>query len=184
VQEASEHTTQVLLHRIRAGDEGARAALVRRVEPLLRRFAKGRVPRLLRHEHDTADLLQTTWVSVLDKLDRIAPQAPGDFFAYLRSVLLNALRDSLRRHGRTPIDRERSGDERALELPAENVAPEDWIAYEQALAALEPPLRLALVMRFEFGMSFGEIGSELGESADAVRMRVSRGLARVAGAAQ
>ena len=177
--EAIPHTTLLLLQRIRAGDGQARAALVERVEPLLRRFAHGRLPQLLRHEQDTADLVQLTWLKVLNKLDGIALSAPGDFFSYLRTVLLNALREALRRHGRSPVDARVEAE--GLALPAEHVAPDDWLAYEQALASLPSQQRVLVVMRFEFGMSFAEIAAEYGESPDAVRMRINRAIARIGG---
>jgi RNA polymerase sigma-70 factor (ECF subfamily) len=177
--EANIHTTQFLLGRVRGGDAAARAALVARIEPLLRRFAHGRVPQLLRHEQDTSDLVQSTWLRVLDKLDQIATTGPGDFFAYLRTVLINALREALRRHGRAPF--QSSTDDVAQSvLPADNVALDDWLAYEQALQSLPQELRNLVLMRFEFGMSFAEIASELDETADAVRMRVNRALAKIA----
>lgn len=179
--EIREHTTQFLVSRIRAGDPAARAALVQRVEPLLRRFAHGRVPQLLRHEQDTADLVQMTWLRVLDKIEHLALDKPGDFFGYLRTVLLNALREALRKHERSRIDVH--GDDLAVarDLPADNVAPEDWLAYEQALAALPPEARVLVLMRFEFGMSFAEIAEEFGETPDTMRMRVNRAIARIAG---
>ena len=93
----SEHTTAWLLGRIREGDDRARVDLVTRIEPLLRRFARGRLPARLRSQQDTADLIQLTWLKVLDKLEAIEVEEPGAFFAYLRTVLVNALRESLRR---------------------------------------------------------------------------------------
>jgi RNA polymerase sigma-70 factor (ECF subfamily) len=180
---AALHTTAQLLGRIRGGDDAARAALVARIEPLLRRFAQGRVPQLLRHQEDTADLVQLTWLKALDKLDAIEPREPGAFFAYLRTMLINALRESLRRHGRSPVVAG-SDIEQAVEsvLPAANVDPSDWIAWEQSLATLSPGHRGLVLMRFEFGMSFAEIAAETGESADGVRMKLNRALARMAGA--
>ncbi len=38
-------------------------------------------------------------------------------------------------------------------------------------------------MRYEFGMSFAEIAAELGETADGVRMKLNRAIARMAQAA-
>ncbi len=181
---AGQHTTAQLLGRIRGGDDGARAALVARVEPLLRRFAHGRVPQLLRHQEDTADLVQLTWLRALDKLDSIEPREPGAFFAYLRTVLINALRESLRRNGRSPVVA--GGDVQEIVesvLPAANVEPADWIAWEQSLAMLSPAHRGLVLMRFEFGMSFAEIAAETGESPDGVRMKLNRAIARMAGAA-
>lgn len=176
----SEHTTQILVGRIRAGDAGARAALIARIDPLLRRFARGRVPQLLRHEQDTADLVQSTWLRVLDKLGGIALQGPGDFFAYLRTVLINALREALRRQGASPINFDADAESATATLVASNVDPDDWLAYEQSLAAMPPDHRVVVLMRYEFGMSFAEIAQELGEAPDAVRMRLNRAIARIA----
>jgi RNA polymerase sigma factor (sigma-70 family) len=177
--ETAQPTTQHLLCRIRSGDDAARVALIRRVEPLLLRFARGRVPFRLRHEQDTADLLQITWLKVLDKLGDINVEAPGDFFSYLRTVLLNALREALRRQDRSPG---KAGDAEPPELAAENVALDDWLAYEQALAGLPEAQRVLLLMRFEFGMSFVEMGAELDAPPDTVRMRVNRAIEQIAGA--
>lgn len=173
-----EHTTQGLLGAIRAGDQSARARLVARIEPLLMRFARGRVPQVLRHEQDTSDLVQSTWLRVLDRLDSIALQKPGDFYAYLRATLVNALREALRKHGRAPELRD-GNDLDLIEssLPAERVDLDDWLSYEQAIAKLTPELRNLVLMRFEFGMNFSEIGAELGEAPDTVRMRLTRTLA-------
>lgn len=179
VFDTAEQTTQILLHRIRGGDDAARVVLVRRIEPLLLRFARGRVPCRLRHEQDTADLLQITWLKVLDKLGDIRVDAPGDFFSYLRTVLLNALREALRRQDRSPS---KATDAEPPELAAENVALDDWLAYEQALAGLPPEQRVLLLMRFEFGMSFVEMGAELDEQPDTIRMRVNRAIEIIAGA--
>ena len=183
---AANHTTGLLLHRIRGGDATARALLVARVEPLLRRFARGRVPQLLRHQQDTGDLVQLTWLRVLDRLIDIRSDNAGDFFAYLRTVLINALRESLRRQGCSPVHGP-GGEHDAADtavLPAAEVTLDDWLTYEQSLATLDSSHRALVLMRFEFGMSFVEIGDELGESADGVRMKVNRAIARMAGAAQ
>jgi RNA polymerase sigma factor (sigma-70 family) len=180
----TEHTTRSLLQRIRIGDMRARADLVARIEPLLRRFARGRVPALLRGQEDTADLVQLTWLKVLDRLDSIDTREPGAFFAYLRATLINALREALRRQARSPIvPVSPSGGMDEANALSKDVAPEDWLAWEQALAGLEPAQRGVVLMRFEFGMSFVEIAQELGQTTDGVRMKFNRAIARMAGAA-
>lgn len=180
-----QHTTAWLLDRARAGDGSARGQLVRRVEPLLRRFAHGRIPALLRHREDTADLVQHTWALVLERLDGIEAREPGAFFAYLRTVLINALRESLRREAAAPVAVPAEQAEATLAmLPAAEVDPVDWIAYEQSLATLAPEHRGLVLMRFEFGMSYVEIAAEIGESADGVRMKLQRAIARMAQSAR
>jgi RNA polymerase sigma factor (sigma-70 family) len=174
-------TTAWLLDRVRSGDDDARAILIARVQPLLQRFAHGRVPQRLRHVEDTADLVQMTWLRVLEKLHLIQSREPGAFFAYLRVMLVNALRASLRQLDREPIHVHDSGDESTMTtLPANNADPDDWIAWEQSLAGLSQLHRSLVLMRFEFGMSFSEIGTELGESTDGVRMKLNRAISRMA----
>ncbi len=178
---APTHTTRWLLDRVRVGDARARSDLVARVEPLLRRFARGRLPGRLRSQEDTADLIQLTWLRVLDKLETIDVTEPGAFFAYLRTTLINALRESLRRQSRSPVHPGGShelGEDPAL--ASDEVAQADWLAWEQALAKLPPEQRGIVLMRFEFGMSFVEIAAELGETSDGVRMKFNRILARMA----
>lgn len=179
---AASHTTALLLHRIRGGDERARAELAQRVQPLLWRFARGRIPQLLRHQQDTDDLVQMTWLRVLQRLEVLQVDNPGDFFAYLRTALVNALREALRRQGRGPVLPPGGlGDAADSDLlPAADVPLDDWLEYEQALARLPAEHRVLVLMRFEFGLSFVEIASELGESADGVRMKINRALSRMA----
>ena len=177
--EPDSHTTAQLLHHIRDGKHGARDVLIARLEPLLRKFAHGRVPQLLRQQQDTSDIVQVTWPKVLDKLPHIQVQERGDFFAYLRQTLVNALRDALRTEARA-AEVQQGVDEVTLQSVA-NVAQDDWLAYEQALATLSEDFRIAVLMRFEFGMSFVEIGAELDQPADRVGMRVTRALEQMAG---
>jgi RNA polymerase sigma-70 factor (ECF subfamily) len=176
-----QNTTAALLVRVQAGDARARAALVARMEPLLRRFARARVPPALRHQEDTGDLIQRTWLRVLEKLPTISPREPGAFFAYLRSVLINALREALRRDDRSPFAAGVDIDAVAA-VHDTQVSVDDWLEYERSLERLDPPTRALVLMRYEFGMSFGEIGAEIGERADTVRMRLNRAMERLAGA--
>jgi len=178
------HTTAWLLDRIRAGDGEARASLIARVQPLLQRFAHGRVPQRLRHQEDTADLVQLTWLKVLERIELIESREPGAFFAYLRTVLINALRESLRRNQRSPMQPGADFDDASAALPAAHVEPDDWLAWEQSLAKLSDAHRGLVLMRFEFGMSFVEIAAELGESPDGVRVKLNRAVARMAEAAR
>lgn len=175
-----QHTTAVLLERIRAGDDGARDDLVRRVEPMLQRWAHGRLPAALRDEMDTADLVQITLVRTLGRFSSFEPGHAGSFFAYLRQALLNAMRDALRARRSVP-EREPAATLDALaampgSMLESAVGRDGAIAYEQALARLPLPYQELIVMRFEFGLSFPEMAIELGDDKDNVRMRVNRAL--------
>ena len=180
---AAPHTTQLLLHRIRSGDAAAREELLRRVMPLLQRWAHGRLPASARGAIDTADLVQVSIMRALARVGEFESAHPGAFFAYLRQILVNAVR-------RTIADEIKPGyavavDDVAGELVDHGSALErvvgrdNLIAYEQALAALPPAHRSLVVMRFEFGMSFVEIAQELDETPDGVRIKLNRAIKKM-----
>lgn len=175
-------STAALLQRLHDGDEHARTALLERCVPRLRRWARGRLPIAVRGPADTDDLIQTTVVRTLDRLDRLEPGETGSLLAYMRQVLLNAIRDEMRRYGRRPqhmVLGDRTGEVR--DVPVEPGDPTVVAAYERALDDLSPALRDAVILRVEFGMTFPEIAAELElASANAARMRVSRALAELA----
>ena len=177
------HTTAVLLTRLREGDRAAADQLVRRVDPMLRRWAHGRLPANLRDEGDTADLVQLTLMRVFARAELFEARHAGAFYAYLRQTLLNVMRDALR--GRRLIP-EREGDDALAEVPAAagsvleaTLGREGALAFEQALQQLPPHYQALVVMRFEFGMSFPEMAEELGESPDAVRVRLQRAIRKM-----
>ncbi len=177
------HTTEVLLQRIRDGDDAAREALLRRVLPLFERWARGRLPDHARGAVETADLVQMTVISALRGVDRFESAHPGAFFAYLRAILLNAVRKTIGHEvvpgGRIAIeDAEGELVEGGSTLEA-LVGRENLVAYEQALRALSPVHQSLVVMRFELGMSFPEIAAELGESVDGVRVKLNRALKKM-----
>lgn len=176
------HTTVHLLEQIRAGDPHARERLFARCLPLLRSWAHGRLPHYARDLSDTNDIVQVTLVRSLNHLDEFDPERQGSFLAYLRTILLNAVRDEMRRNHRRgraqSLDDERMAHNLASPVE-EAVGSEDMARYETALAELSRNHREAIVLRVEFGLSFPEIAAETGSSADAARMVYNRARARL-----
>ena len=179
----AQHTTQVLLQRIRDGDDAAREALLRRVLPLFERWARGRLPDRARGAVETADLVQMTLLSAMRGVERFESTHPGAFFAYLRAILLNALRKTIghealpgSRFAVEDVEDELVDGGSTLEAL---VGRENLVAYEQALRGLSPAHQALVVMRFELGMSFPEIAAELGESVDGVRVKLNRALKKM-----
>lgn len=171
-------STATLMRRVHDGDDEARTVLFARCLPRLRRWARGRVPAAVRGLADTDDLVQTTVIRTLDSLDRLEPGPSGSFLAYMRQILLNAIRDELRKQRRRPSHvalGDGTGEVADVGSPVGD--PTVVAAYERGLAELTPEQRDAIILRVEFGMSFPEIAAEIGlASANAARMRVSRGL--------
>lgn len=176
-------TTAGLLQRVRDGDARARERLLARYLPSLRRWAHGRLPPGARELADTDDLVQVTLLRALDHLEGFEPRRPGAFLAWLRRILLNALRDEIRRTvrrtGREPLDE-------ALPDPAPSVVEqaigrEGLERYEAALSGLSDEQQEAVILRIELGLTYEQVAEAMGKpSANAARMVVSRALARLA----
>lgn len=176
-------STATLVARLRAGDELARDRLFNRCRPLLRRWARGRLPHYGRDLSETDDLVQTTMMRALNNLEDFEPRRQGAFLAYLRHILMNAVREEIRRTGRHNPERLRRHNGRMSATSAlENALGEETVdAYEQALEQLSPARREVVILRLEFNLSFQEIAAETGApSADAARMQVSRALLELA----
>jgi len=176
-------TTTRLLERVREGDDGARERLFARVLPALTRWAHHRLPVGARDLAETDDLVQMTLTRALDRLDRFESRGEGAFLAYLRQILLNLVRDQIRRQSSRPRVTELDDDlpDPGPSLLERTVRRDTLERYEAALAELEPEQREAVLMRVEFGYNHGQIAEALGKpSADAARMMVARSLVAIA----
>ena len=180
---AALESTAALLAQVRAGDAQSRERLCRRYLPMLRAWAHGRLPARARGLADTDDLAQIVLMRALATVDRFEPRREGAFLAYLRRILLNAVRDELRRSVRRPADGIDPATLPAAEAsPLERAIGADVVeSYEAALARLPEENREAVILRLEFGFEYSEIAAALEKSSpDAARMLVTRSLLRLA----
>lgn len=176
-------STADLLLRVRQGESAARERLVARYLPILRRWAHGRLPPYARDLAETDDLVQITLVRALDHIEKFEPRHEGAFLAYLRRILLNSVKDEIRRvtrrGPREELDEETAGPSEVSQA----VGIDTLLAYEAALATLPEEHQEAVILRIEFGFSFEEVAAAVGSpSANAARMMVTRALARLADA--
>jgi RNA polymerase sigma factor (sigma-70 family) len=183
VQRNDLESTARLLALVRAGDARARERLAGRYIAALRRFAHGRLPAHARDLLDTDDLVQVTVIRALEHVETFEPRHEGAFLAYLRQILLNQLRDEVRRVARRPARAEL--DERLPLLapsPLEEVIGKDAMErYEAAMAHLSAEQREAVVLRIELGFGYSEIAEAMDRpSGNAARMLVTRALVRLA----
>jgi RNA polymerase sigma-70 factor (ECF subfamily) len=176
-------STATLLVQAREGDAAARERLIGRYLPILRRWARGRLPGYARDALDTDDLVQVTLIRALASLDRFEPRREGAFLAYLRQILLNALRVEIRRAAVRP-GRAELGPDLVAFAPSpveEAIGKERLASYEAALASLEERQQEAVILRLEMGFSHQQVAEAIGcGSSDAARMVVSRAVARLA----
>jgi RNA polymerase sigma factor (sigma-70 family) len=176
-------STLTLLQRARAGDADALDALIGRFLPRLQRWATGRLPGWARDMADTHDLVQETVVQAFKKIETFEVRGDGALQAYLRQVLLNRIRQEIRRVGRRPetgaLDSQ-IGDAGPSPLEAA-IGSEALERYEAALSRLRPQDREVIVGHVELGMTKEELAEALGKpSANAARMAVERALLRLA----
>ena len=176
-------STATLLALVRGGDFEARERLIARYLPMLQRWAHGRLPHYARDLADTDDLVQISLLRALDHVGEFEPRREGAFLAYLRQILLNSIRDEIRRTGRKP-GHEPLDEKMPDRMPSmvERILGKQKVErYEAALARLNKEQQEAVILRIEFGFTFPEISEALGgKQPNTVRMMVVRALVRLA----
>jgi RNA polymerase sigma-70 factor (ECF subfamily) len=132
---------------------------------------------------ETGDLIQETFLRTLESLDRFEIRGPGSFQAYLRTAVLNRVRDQVRWSARRPGPEGVPDSIPSPEpTPLERVVGSDLVErYEHALATMPAAEQTLLHLRIELGCDYDEI-AEMAErpSRDAARVAVARALRRLA----
>jgi RNA polymerase sigma-70 factor, ECF subfamily len=122
--------------------------------------------------HDMAeDVTQKVFLKLLTKLDF---HGRSEFTTWLYRVTVNACTDEARRNRRF-VDLLSFGESRGPEvqqLIAERGEVKDLVQGE--IAKLKPKFRVAVVLKYSEGLSYGEIASVLGCSIGTVSSRLNR----------
>ena len=182
-QSGDVESTTELIDRARSGDAAALDRLFARLYQPLRRWTRGRLPQWARDLADTEDLVQESLVQTFKRIGDFDPRGGGALQAYVRQIILNRIRDELRRAGRRPSSTGFDGTELAEDLsPLEHAIGREAVdRYERALARLKPREREAIVARIELGFDFAELADLLGTpTPDAARKTAERALVRLA----
>lgn len=185
-----------LVHRVRSGDRTSFTLLVRRHGGPLLRFAR----MFVRDESVAEEVVQDTWVAVLDGLDGFEERA--SFKTWLFRILANRARTRATREGRTvPFSALAANEDEPAVSPerfdhrdewsdppaAWNHETPEWLAMEaetrtvieRAVAALPPPQRAVLVLRDQDGLGTDDICNVLGITVTNQRVLLHRARARV-----
>lgn len=141
--------------------------------PTIYRFAY----RLTGNEDEARDLAQDVFVRVYRNLDKYSP---GTFNGWLYRVTKNLFLDKVRRNKRYRFESLPSEDWR--EPATEEAGPQQRVEQgllrgdiEQAILALPPTFRTAVVLCDVQGMSYDEIAEATGWPLGTVRSRIHRG---------
>ncbi len=137
--------------------------------------------RLTGNPHDAEDLTQEVFVRVFRSL---SSYTPGTFEGWLHRITTNLFLDSARRKQR--IRFEGLADEMAHRLPGSEPTPAQAFDdshldddVQNALKALPPEYRAAVVLCDIEGFSYEEIAATLGVKLGTVRSRIHRGRAQL-----
>lgn len=178
-------TSIELLQRVKGGDSDALERLMGRYLSPLRKWARGRLPPWARDGSDTEDLVQDAIVQTLRHLSHFDANGPGALHRYLRTAVMNKIRDELRRAHRRPPPEELD-EEMASESPSpllKAMGAETLAAYEAALDQLREEDQELIIGRVEWGLDYHQIAAAVGKpSAAAARVAVSRALLKLAAA--
>lgn len=172
-------STASLLRRVRGGDAAAKERLVAIYLPILMRWARGRLPMTARSLAETQDIVQMTLIRALDRVDDFESYREGAFLAYLRKILMNMVCNEIRRPQSRYVDSH--VEPKDLPWSGSGLTQDQLLQYEQALAKLKEADRESIILRLEFGLSYGEIAAAMRKpSANAARVFVSRALVNFA----
>ena len=137
--------------------------------------------RLTGNVHDAEDLTHDVFIRVFRSLHTYQP---GTFEGWLHRITTNVFLDKMRRKQRIRFDA--LTDEWAARLPGRSPSPEQVYAdthldgdIQEALNALPPHFRAAVVLCDIEGLTYEEVAETLGIKLGTVRSRIHRGRARL-----
>ena len=132
--------------------------------------------RLSGNQHDAEDLTQETFIRVFRSL---ASYKPGTFEGWLHRITTNLFLDMVRRRAKIRMEALEPVYER---IPTDTPDPQQVYAdanlgqeLQEALDALAPEFRAAIVLCDIEGLSYEEVGATLGVKMGTVRSRIHRG---------
>ena len=175
-----------LMERVREGDKAALASLMERWELPLKAF----IARIVLNASEAEELAQETFVAVWQNRARF--RAGAGFKPWVLTIALNLARKRLRWWRRRPhvsLDEWMQSDEARIEEESRGVGARNQLeraevaaAVRDAIAALPPDLREAIVL-FEYEhLSHAEIAAIVGATPKAIETRIHRAREKLRGA--
>jgi RNA polymerase sigma-70 factor (ECF subfamily) len=168
-----------LVRRAQGGDSGAFNELTRRYTNIVYRI----LYKILRHEEDTQDALQDTFVSAYRALPRFRQDARFSTWIYRIATNAALMKARARRTNLVSLDHptDESEAKAAWELPDFSATPDEEIltdetrrVMEAAIQALPPEQRAAFVLHDIEDLSSAETAEAMGITVSAVNSRLHR----------
>ncbi|MEW6741221.1 MAG: sigma-70 family RNA polymerase sigma factor [Planctomycetota bacterium] len=182
-----------LVKRAQQGDKDALVGLYCLYQARLRREAHNKMGADLRGETESIDILQSVWRGVLKGIAHFEYRGPDSFFRWLEAQLENKVRLKGRYYSAAKRDSRRAPDvlaelEGKLEPVSAGPTPsqlavnrEDLDRLSAIVSQLSQLERQVLGLRLREGMSYEEIGTRIGRSAEGARKLFGRILVKLKG---
>jgi len=193
-ENSSYKTTRHLVTLAQEGDRTALEQLCQVYGERVHWIVRFRMGGEIRSKLDSMDVVQDAFVLALQDLGDFTYRDEGDFLRWMSKIVENRIRDNIKKlhaekrsirkevplRNRLPTTKRSSGSAAgpiATTTPSVIVSQrEDLNKLEKAIDKLRPEYRQAIILRKIEGLSYKEIGDQLGKSADAVGMLVSRAM--------
>lgn len=163
-----------LIVRAQAGDPAAQEDLIRQFSPLVFRL----ISRYFRNREDVEDIAQDVFLKVFARIDQVRPDE--NFPGWLARVTVNACYDELRKTRRRKVAFETYGPSGVAEPTVMPTEPEEFGKARRALEALDPKLRIPLMLKEVEEMSVEEIAKTMGITQTNVKVRLFRARKKLA----
>lgn len=192
--------TQQLVALAKDGDRTALNQLYTVYAERIQWLVRLRMGKELRSKLESMDLAQDVIIRALQGLREFTYENEGDFVRWLSKIAENAFRDNLDKlyAGKRDIRKEVTFDNNGSTMEGEYVGShkliqtttpsmivskrEDLARLEKAIDTLKPEYREVLVLAKIEGLSYDQIGNQLGKTVGAVKMLVSRATVALASA--
>jgi RNA polymerase sigma-70 factor (ECF subfamily) len=176
------NSISILIPKSKEGDQAAREELLLQVQEYLEMTAKRHLDPALKQKVGTSDIVQQSFIRVIEKFKSFRGESSPEFRAWLRTIVVNEInniRRSYRTHKRD-IGREQSfrGKESGvadfqptdhnLTPSSEAISAERLEKFHEVLAQLSPHHAEVIKLRNLERLPFAEIGEKMGRSEEAV----------------
>ena len=173
----------------RDGDDGAIEQILAMTELRLRRYVDARLGPQLRASLRNSDVLQNSYMAMLDALPGFGGTTRDEFVAWLTRIIEHDIRRQHRWFGAQKRRHPRTSERNALahillDSPrtpsAELAGTEERLLVRRALALLEPDHARVIELALLEELSHREVATRLGRSEGACRMLLQRARAALA----
>jgi len=192
MSDAPAPTDEVLVRRVRDGDEAAARELFERHLPALRAKARARLPAALRGKVGASDVVQEAWLAAFLDLAGFEDRGDGSFAAWLRTILERRVADEVRRHAgakkrdarrevRLVTEAARLEPDRRQATPSVEVRDaEEKVRLRAIVDSLSEDYATVIRLVHQEGLTLVEAGARMGRTPDATRKLYSRAMVRLA----